>query len=128
VILTSEIHPGVASAANGAGSVLMSMEWRAANASAALCVWPQFEFLRTFPRQSRGARIQSDVAEQFLAWGWRVPFALVSLWSASGSTSARHSGDPCIAALRAEVAEWHMNPKEIERTSASTAGEQIATF
>jgi metabolite-proton symporter len=70
---------GVGVGGEWGGSVLMSMEWARTNQSRGLVAsWPQFGvpcglFLANLAVLAFSSQMSG---EQFLAWGWRIPFAL----------------------------------------------------
>ena len=69
---------GVGVGGEWGGSVLMSMEWARGNHSRGLIAsWPQFGVpCGLFLANLAVLAFSQMSGEQFLAWGWRVPFAL----------------------------------------------------
>jgi metabolite-proton symporter len=130
---------GVGVGGEWGGSVLMSMEWARSNHSRGLVAsWPQFGvpcglFLANLAVLSFSAMS----GEQFLTWGWRVPFLLsivlvgVGLWIRLGILET-----PVFARLVAtrgiektpmlEVIRRH--PKEILLSSFARMGEQAPFY
>jgi metabolite-proton symporter len=69
---------GVGVGGEWGGSVLMSMEWARSNKSRGLVAsWPQFGVpCGLFLANLAVLAFSQMSGEQFLAWGWRIPFAL----------------------------------------------------
>ena len=69
---------GVGVGGEWGGSVLMSMEWARTNQSRGLVAsWPQFGVpCGLFLANLAVLAFSQMSGEQFLAWGWRIPFAL----------------------------------------------------
>src|SRR2546421_3599475 len=69
---------GVGVGGEWGGSVLMSMEWTRSNAFRGFVAsWPQFGVpCGLFLANLAVLAFSQMSAEQFLAWGWRIPFAL----------------------------------------------------
>ena len=69
---------GVGVGGEWGGSVLMSMEWARANHSRGfIASWPQFGVpCGLFLANLAVLAFSQMSGEQFLAWGWRIPFAL----------------------------------------------------
>src|SRR5437868_7375065 len=69
---------GVGVGGEWGGSVLMSMEWARTNHSRGfIASWPQFGVpCRLFLAHLAVLAFSQMSGEQFLAWGWRIPFAL----------------------------------------------------
>jgi metabolite-proton symporter len=69
---------GVGVGGEWGGSVLMSMEWSKSHASRGLVAsWPQFGVpCGLFLANLAALAVSQMSGEQFLAWGWRVPFFL----------------------------------------------------
>jgi MFS family permease len=69
---------GVGVGGEWGGSVLMSMEWaRSDNTRGFIASWPQFGVPCGLFLANLAVLAFSQMAgEQFLAWGWRIPFAL----------------------------------------------------
>ena len=69
---------GVGVGGEWGGSVLMSMEWARTNHSRGLIAsWPQFGVpCGLFLANLAVLALSQMSGEQFLAWGWRIPFAL----------------------------------------------------
>src|SRR5438270_1236588 len=79
VILTAlRFMQGVGVGGEWGGSVLMSMEWARSNQSRGLIAsWPQFGVpCGLFLANLAVLGFSQMSGEQFLAWGWRVPFFL----------------------------------------------------
>ena len=79
VILTAlRFIQGVGVGGEWGGSVLMSMEWARNNHSRGLVAsWPQFGVpCGLFLANLAVLAFSQMSGEQFLAWGWRIPFAL----------------------------------------------------
>ncbi|MBR1125378.1 MHS family MFS transporter [Bradyrhizobium lablabi] len=79
VILTAlRFIQGVGVGGEWGGSVLMSMEWARDNRSRGLIAsWPQFgATCGLFLANLAVLALSQMSGEQFLAWGWRIPFAL----------------------------------------------------
>jgi metabolite-proton symporter len=79
VILTAlRFIQGVGVGGEWGGSVLMSMEWARSNAFRGFVAsWPQFGVpCGLFLANLAVLAFSQMSAEQFLAWGWRIPFAL----------------------------------------------------
>src|SRR5207248_810634 len=140
VILTAlRFIQGVGVGGEWGGSVLMSMEWARSNHSRGLVAsWPQFGvpcglFLANLAVLSFSAMS----GDQFLSWGWRVPFLLsivlvgVGLWIRLGILET-----PVFARLVAtrriektpmlEVVKRH--PKEILLSAFARMGEQAPFY
>ncbi|MBN8955760.1 MAG: MHS family MFS transporter [Rhizobiales bacterium] len=68
------------------GSVLMSMEWARSNGSRGLVAsWPQFGVpCGLFVANLVVLAFSQMAGDQFLAWGWRIPFALSLILVAIG--------------------------------------------
>jgi MFS family permease len=87
---------GVGVGGEWGGSVLLAWNGRAQTSIAGLSPHgrnsggPQGCFWRMW-RYWSSARFSGD---QFLVWGWRIPFLSASSWSASGSTSGSASSRP----------------------------------
>jgi MFS family permease len=79
---------GVGVGGEWGGSVLMSMEWARSNSSRGLVAsWPQFGVpCGLFLANLAVLAFSQMSGEQFLTWGWRIPFALsivlvgIGLW------------------------------------------------
>jgi len=78
------------------GSVLLSMEWaRSDHHRGFIAAWPQFGVPAGLFLANLAALAFSAIAgDQFLAWGWRIPFFLSITWSGSGSISGSASSKP----------------------------------
>ena len=77
---------GVGVGGEWGGSVLMSMEWaRTNNSRGFIASWPQFGVpCGLFLANLAVLAFSQMSGEQFLAWGWRVPFALSLILVAIG--------------------------------------------
>jgi MFS family permease len=87
VILTLlRLLQGIGVGGEWGGSVLMSMEWARSNQSRGLVAsWPQFGVpCGLFLANLAVLAFSQMSGEQFLAWGWRVPFALSLILVAVG--------------------------------------------
>jgi MFS family permease len=79
---------GVAVGGEWSGSVLLSMEWARSNANRGfLASWPQFGAPAGLFLANVAVLVFSEISgDQFLTWGWRVPFLLsivmvgIGLW------------------------------------------------
>jgi MFS family permease len=89
VILTAlRFIQGVGVGGEWGGSVLLSMEWTRTNSHRGfVAAWPQFGVPCGLFLANLAVLAFSEIAgDQFLAWGWRIPFALsiilvaVGLW------------------------------------------------
>jgi len=130
---------GVGVGGEWGGSVLMSMEWARSNHSRGLVAsWPQFGvpcglFLANLAVLSFSAMS----GEQFLTWGWRVPFLLsialvgVGLWIRLGIMET-----PVFAKLTAQrriertpmLEVWKRHPKEILLSAFARMAEQAPFY
>ena len=72
---------GVGVGGEWGGSVLMSMEWTKTNAHRGFVAsWPQFGVPAGLFLANLAVLASSEISgDQFLAWGWRVPFLLSAL-------------------------------------------------
>src|SRR3954462_8434371 len=87
VILTAlRFIQGVGVGGEWGGSVLMSMEWARGNQSRGfIASWPQFGVPCGLFLANLAVLAFSQMAgDQFLAWGWRIPFALSLILVAVG--------------------------------------------
>src|SRR6202000_2828545 len=77
---------GVGVGGEWGGSVLMSMEWaRTDRARGLIASWPQFRVpCGLFPANRAVLSFSQMSGEHFLAWGWRLPFALSLILVAVG--------------------------------------------
>jgi MFS family permease len=93
------------------GSVLMSMEWARSNHTRGLVAsWPQFGVpCGLFLANLAVLAFSQMSGDQFLTWGWRLPFALSLIWSWWASISG--------------LASWRRRPSPVCRPSKrSNAG------
>src|SRR3954463_12678701 len=69
---------GVGVGGEWGGSVLMSMEWARTNAHRGfIASWPRFGWPSGLFLANLAALAMSEIAgDQFLSWGWRVPFLI----------------------------------------------------
>src|SRR5437016_12297391 len=140
VILTAlRFIQGVGVGGEWGGSVLMSMEWARGNHSRGLIAsWPQFGVACGLFRANLAVLAFSQMAgDQFLAWGWRIPFALsivlvgVGLWIRLGILET-----PTFRRLVAEnkiertpmLEVLKRQPKEIILTALARMGEQAPFY
>ena len=74
------LHPGLGLGGEWGGSVLLSMEWARSNEHRGfIASWPQFGAPVGFFLANLAVLVFSAISgDQFLSWGWRVPF-LVSI-------------------------------------------------
>src|SRR5947207_3102825 len=130
---------GVGVGGEWGGSVLMSMEWARSNHSRGLVAsWPQFGVpCGLFLANLAVLAFSAMSGDQFLSWGWRVPFLLsialvgVGLWIRLGILET-----PVFASLVAtrriektpmlEVIRRH--PKEILLSAFARMGEQAPFY
>ena len=87
VILTVlRVIQGIGVGGEWGGSVLLSMEWARSNESRGfIASWPQFGVpVGLFVANLAVLAFSGMSGEQFLAWGWRVPFALSIILVAVG--------------------------------------------
>jgi MFS family permease len=130
---------GVGVGGEWGGSVLMSMEWARSNSSRGLVAsWPQFGVpCGLFLANLAVLAFSQMSGDQFLTWGWRIPFALsivlvgVGLWIRLGILET-----PIFRQLVAErriertpmleVIKRH--PKEIVLSAFARMGEQAPFY
>jgi metabolite-proton symporter len=130
---------GVGVGGEWGGSVLMSMEWARSNSSRGLVAsWPQFGVpCGLFLANLAVLAFSQMSGDQFLTWGWRIPFALsivlvgVGLWIRLGILET-----PIFRKLVAErriertpmleVIKRH--PKEIVLSAFARMGEQAPFY
>ena len=86
---------GVGVGGEWSGSVLLAMEWAKTNAHRGfIASWPQFGSPCGLALANLAVLVFSAISgDQFLTWGWRIPFLLSIIWSGSDSTSGSGSGD-----------------------------------
>jgi MFS family permease len=130
---------GVGVGGEWGGSVLMSMEWARTNHSRGLIAsWPQFGVpCGLFLANLAVLALSQMSGEQFLAWGWRIPFALslilvgVGLYIRLGILET-----PVFARLLAErkverapmLAVLKEHPKEIALSAFARMAEQAPFY
>src|SRR6202021_3962674 len=130
---------GVGVGGEWGGSVLMSMEWARNNQSRGLVAsWPQFGVpCGLFLANLAVLAFSQMSGEQFLAWGWRIPFALslvlvgVGLYIRMGIL-----GTPVFAKLLAErkvdrtpmLTVIKRHPKEILLSALARMAEQAPFY
>ncbi len=121
------------------GSVLMSMEWARSNAHRGfIAAWPQFGVPSGLFLANLAALAFSAISgDQFLAWGWRIPFFLSILLVAVGLyirlgiletptfsrlvAENRVERTPALEAIKRQ-------PKEIGLTALARMGEQAPFY
>src|SRR4051794_30872298 len=140
VILTAlRFIQGVGVGGEWGGSVLMSMEWARGNQSRGfIASWPQFGVPCGLFLANLAVLAFSQMAgDQFLAWGWRIPFALsiilvgVGLWIRLGIMET-----PVFARLTAEnkiektpmLEVIRRHPKEILLSAFARMAEQAPFY
>jgi metabolite-proton symporter len=117
------------------GSVLMSMEWARTNAHRGFVAsWPQFGVPAGLFLANLAVLAFSQISgDQFLAWGWRIPFLLSSLLVAIGLYIRLNILEtPVFARLLAEkrieraptLAVIRQQPREILLAAGARMGEQ----
>jgi metabolite-proton symporter len=117
------------------GSVLMSMEWARTNAHRGFVAsWPQFGVPAGLFLANLAVLAFSQISgDQFLAWGWRIPFLLSSLLVAIGLYIRLNILEtPVFARLLAEqrieraptLAVIRQQPREILLAACARMGEQ----
>ncbi|HYW64500.1 MAG TPA: MFS transporter [Bradyrhizobium sp.] len=130
---------GVGVGGEWGGSVLMSMEWARGDKSRGLIAsWPQFGVpCGLFLANLAVLAFSQMSGEQFLSWGWRVPFALslvlvgVGLWIRMGILET-----PVFAKLLAErkvdktpmLTVIRQHPKEILLSAFARMAEQAPFY
>jgi metabolite-proton symporter len=130
---------GVGVGGEWGGSVLMSMEWARSNHSRGLVAsWPQFGVpCGLFLANLAVLAFSQMSGEQFLSWGWRVPFLLsivlvgVGLWIRLGILET-----PVFAKLTAQrriektpmIEVWKRHPKEILLSAFARMAEQAPFY
>ena len=121
------------------GSVLLSMEWaRTSKNRGLIAAWPQFGGPAGFFLANRAILAFSQMSgDQFLSWGWRVPFWLslvmvgIGLWIRLGILETpifqQVIADERVA--RAPVAEvLKRQPKEIILTAVARMGQMAPVY
>src|SRR3954470_23168065 len=130
---------GVGVGGEWGGSVLMSMEWaRNDNSRGLIASWPQFGVpCGLFLANLAVLAFSQMSGEQFLSWGWRIPFALslvlvgVGLWIRMGILET-----PVFAKLLAErkvdktpaLTVMRQHPREIILSALARMGEQAPFY
>jgi metabolite-proton symporter len=130
---------GVGVGGEWGGSVLMSMEWARSNHSRGLVAsWPQFGVpCGLFLANLAVLAFSAMSGEQFLTWGWRVPFLLsivlvgVGLWIRLGIMET-----PVFTKLTAQrriertpmLEVWKRHPKEILLSAFARMAEQAPFY
>ena len=78
------------------GSVLLAMEWaRTTKHRGFISSWPQFGAPAGFFLANLAVLVFSWLSgDQFLVWGWRIPFLISMSWSGSGCGSGSASSKP----------------------------------
>src|SRR6059058_5941208 len=130
---------GVGVGGEWGGSVLMSMEWARTDSSRGfIASWPQFGVpCGLFLANLAVLAFSQTSGEQFLAWGWRIPFVLsvllvgVGLWIRMGILET-----PVFAKLLAErkvdktpmLSVIRQHPKEILLSAFARMAEQAPFY
>jgi MFS family permease len=130
---------GVGVGGEWGGSVLLSMEWARTSANRGLVAsWPQFGVPSGLFLANLAALAMSEIAgDQFLAWGWRVPFFIsivlvgIGLWIRLGILET-----PIFARLAAEnrlertpmIEVFRRHPREIVLTALARLSEQTPFY
>jgi len=130
---------GVGVGGEWGGSVLLSMEWARTTANRGLVAsWPQFGVPSGLFLANLAALAMSEIAgDQFLAWGWRVPFFIsivlvgIGLYIRLGILET-----PIFARLAAEnrlertpmIEVFRRHPREILLTALARLSEQTPFY
>ena len=130
---------GVGVGGEWGGSVLLSMEWARTTANRGLVAsWPQFGVPSGLFLANLAALAMSEIAgDQFLAWGWRVPFFIsivlvgIGLYIRLGILET-----PIFARLAAEnrlerapmIEVFRRHPREIALTALARLSEQTPFY
>jgi metabolite-proton symporter len=130
---------GVGVGGEWGGSVLLSMEWARTTANRGLVAsWPQFGVPSGLFLANLAALAMSEIAgDQFLAWGWRVPFFIsivlvgIGLYIRLGILET-----PIFARLAAEnrlartpmIEVFRRHPREIPLTALARLSEQTPFY
>ncbi|TFV45372.1 MFS transporter [Bradyrhizobium niftali] len=139
LLVVLRFFQGVGVGGEWGGSVLLSMEWARTNRNHGLiAAWPQFGGPAGFFLATLAILAFSQMSgEEFLSWGWRVPFWLsivmfaIGLWIRLGILETpifqRVIAEQRVA--RAPVVEvFKRQPREIALTALARMGEMAPIF
>ena len=139
VLVALRFIQGIGVGGEWGGSVLLSMEWARTNKNhGVIAAWPQFGAATGFFLANLVILAFSQLSrDQFLSWGWRVPFWLslimvvIGLWIRLGILET-----PIFQQVLAEgrvartpvVEVFKRQPKEVFLTAFARMGQMVAIF
>jgi MFS family permease len=139
VLVALRFIQGIGVGGEWGGSVLLSMEWaRTSKNHGVIAAWPQFGGATGFFLATLVILAFSQLSgDQFLSWGWRVPFwlslimVLIGLWIRLGILETpifQRVLDEGRIARTPVVEVFKRQPKEVFLTAFARMGQMVAIF